>query len=174
VWRVVQLDGSSTAAGRNVRPMYSRGIREWERVAVGERRLGVRLDSLTGQGIVVLHDRRVPGSRTNIDHIAVTPTGVRVIDTERYQGRPALRFEGGILRPRVQPLLVGTGTAPGSSTAPCARSTWSASHSFTTTSRSRACSVSSMRTGHWSAVPSPSGASKSHRRGAARERSPEI
>lgn len=37
--------------------------------------------------IRVLHDRRIPGSRANIDHIAVAPTGVWVIDTKRYNGK---------------------------------------------------------------------------------------
>ncbi len=37
--------------------------------------------------VAVLHDRRIPGSRANIDHIAITPTGVWVIDTKRYKGR---------------------------------------------------------------------------------------
>lgn len=55
----------------------------------------------------VLHDRRVPRSKANIDHIVVCPSGVFVIDAKRYQGRPELRVEGGILRPRSQTLLVG-------------------------------------------------------------------
>ena len=37
--------------------------------------------------IAVLHDRRIPGSRANIDHIAVAPTGVWVIDTKRYKAK---------------------------------------------------------------------------------------
>ena len=37
--------------------------------------------------IRVLHDRRIPGSRANIDHIAVAPTGVWVIDTKRYNDK---------------------------------------------------------------------------------------
>jgi hypothetical protein len=56
----------------------------------------------------VLHDRRVPGSRANIDHIVVSSAGVWVIDAKRYKGkRPELRVEGGILRPRVESLRVG-------------------------------------------------------------------
>ena len=50
----------------------------------------------------------IPGSRTNIDHLAVTPTGVYVIDAKKYRGRPHLKVEGGLLRPRVEKLLVGT------------------------------------------------------------------
>jgi hypothetical protein len=37
--------------------------------------------------VAVLHDRRIPGSRANIDHIAVAATGVWVIDTKRYKGK---------------------------------------------------------------------------------------
>jgi hypothetical protein len=38
----------------------------------------------------------------------VCPTGVYVIDAKKYQGRPHLKVEGGLLRPRVEKLLVGT------------------------------------------------------------------
>ena len=37
-------------------------------------------------GIEVLDDRRVPGSRTNIGHIVVGPSGVLVIDAKKYRG----------------------------------------------------------------------------------------
>lgn len=81
--------------------------RAWNHGAIGEERLGARLDSLTSDGVAVLHDRRIPGTRANIDHIAVASNGVWVIDAKRYKGRPTLRVEGGILRPRVERLLVG-------------------------------------------------------------------
>ena len=42
-------------------------------------------------GALLLHDRRIPGSRANIDHIAVTGTGVYVIDAKRYRGRIEVR-----------------------------------------------------------------------------------
>lgn len=80
----------------------------WQTGAGGEQKLAARLDTLTDQGVLVLHDRRIPRSTANIDHIAVTPSGVWVIDAKRYKGRPQLRIEGGILRPRVEKLLVGT------------------------------------------------------------------
>ncbi len=79
----------------------------WERGAVGEERLGARLDSLAHGGLAVLHDRRIPGSTANIDHIAITRKGIWVIDAKRYAGRPELNIEGGIFRPRVEKLLVG-------------------------------------------------------------------
>jgi hypothetical protein len=79
----------------------------WARGARGEELLGTALDGLTERGVRLLHDRRIPRSRANIDHIAVAPSGVHVIDAKRYRGRPTLRVEGGILRPRVEKLLVG-------------------------------------------------------------------
>lgn len=82
--------------------------RAWDTGALGEERLGNRLNELASDSIRVLHDRRIPGSRANIDHIAVAPTGVYVIDAKKYKGRPQLKIEGGFLRPRVEKLLVGT------------------------------------------------------------------
>jgi hypothetical protein len=79
----------------------------WDRGAVGEERLGARLNALAADDLAVLHDRRIPGSKANIDHIAITPGGIWVIDAKRYKGRPELTIEGGILRPRVEKLLVG-------------------------------------------------------------------
>jgi hypothetical protein len=80
----------------------------WAQGAVGEELLGNRLDGLTDRGVRLLHDRRIPGTRANIDHIAVTPSGVFVIDAKRYKGRPNLRVTGGLFRPRTETLLVGT------------------------------------------------------------------
>lgn len=79
----------------------------WAVGAKGEELLARRLDKLSGSGVAVLHDRRIPGSRANIDHIAVSAAGVFVIDAKRYTGRPHLRVEGGLFRPRVETLMVG-------------------------------------------------------------------
>jgi hypothetical protein len=75
--------------------------------AVGEERLGARLDSLVSESVAVLHDRRVFGTKANIDHLAITPAGIWVIDAKRYKGRPELKIEGGILRARTEKVLVG-------------------------------------------------------------------
>ncbi|MCU1447700.1 nuclease-related domain-containing protein [Cryobacterium sp.] len=80
----------------------------WAIGARGEEALGQRLDTLSGHGVHVLHDRRIPGSTANIDHIAVTATGVFVIDAKKYQGRPSLRVEGGLFSPRTEKLMVGS------------------------------------------------------------------
>lgn len=70
----------------------------WDVGALGEESLGSGLNQLTSETLRLLHDRRVPGGKANIDHLAVTPTGVHVIDCKRYQGRPHLKIEGGLIR----------------------------------------------------------------------------
>jgi Nuclease-related domain len=56
--------------------------RAWEDGASGERIVGARLDKI--DGIEVLHDRGIAGTRSIIDHIAVGPGGVYVIDAKLY------------------------------------------------------------------------------------------
>ena len=79
----------------------------WQRGAIGEETMAQGLTDLPDT-FRVLHDRRIPRSRANIDHIAIAPSGVWVIDAKRYQGkRPALHVDGGICRPRTESLRVG-------------------------------------------------------------------
>ena len=81
--------------------------RAWERGAIGEELMAKRLADLPDT-FRVLHDRRIRGTRANIDHIAIGPSGVWVIDAKRYVNkRPALRVEGGFIRPRVESLRIG-------------------------------------------------------------------
>jgi hypothetical protein len=60
--------------------------------APGARVLTVRkgsvaqLSELASERLVILHDRRSPRSRANIDHIAVSPTVVYVTDAKHYSG----------------------------------------------------------------------------------------
>jgi Nuclease-related domain len=56
------------------------------------------LNEFATERLVVLHDRRVPHSRANIDHIVVTPGGVFVIDAKHYSGRVEKRDLGGWFR----------------------------------------------------------------------------
>lgn len=80
--------------------------RNWAKGAEGERKLGAGLDGLAPAGVVVLHDRLRPGTRANIDHLAVAPSGVWVIDDKRYQGQVARKDVGGWLSSDVR-LYVG-------------------------------------------------------------------
>jgi hypothetical protein len=78
----------------------------WERGAVGEEQMARRMADLPDT-FRVLHDRRIRGTRANIDHVAIGPTGVWVIDAKRYVNkRPVLRVEGGFIRPRVESLRI--------------------------------------------------------------------
>jgi hypothetical protein len=59
----------------------------WHKGAVGEIAVGKDLDEIAMRhGYLVLHDRAIPGSVANIDHILITPFGVFVIDAKNYQG----------------------------------------------------------------------------------------
>jgi Nuclease-related domain len=69
----------------------------WKVGAEGERRVAEVLAETSS--IEVLHDRLVPGSRANIDHIVVGPSGVFVIDAKKYTGKIEVRNVGGVFRP---------------------------------------------------------------------------
>jgi hypothetical protein len=84
----------------------SQATRNWEVGAGGERKLGAGLDNLAGRGVLTIHDRRRPGTAANVDHLAVAPTGVWVIDAKRYTGQVAKKDVGGWLSPDVR-LFVG-------------------------------------------------------------------
>jgi hypothetical protein len=70
--------------------------RAWAKGAVGEQKLAAALAGLPG--VVALHDRRVPGTRGNIDHLVIAPAGVFVVDAKHYDGRLQIRDKGGLFR----------------------------------------------------------------------------
>jgi hypothetical protein len=59
----------------------------WATGATGEKLVAESLASSCSEDVVLLNDRRIPGSRANIDHLAVAPSGVWVIDTKSYKGK---------------------------------------------------------------------------------------
>ena len=77
-------------------------IRVWQQGGNGEVRVGARLEKLLdGTGVRLLHDRRVPGhGQANIDHIAVGPGGITVIDAKTHRGRIRRDWEGGLFSER--------------------------------------------------------------------------
>jgi hypothetical protein len=78
----------------------------WKSGAVGERKLGDKLAGL-GDTIIALHDRQVPKSRANLDHVVVGPAGVYVVDAKRYKNaKIAVRRSGGFLTPARTQLMV--------------------------------------------------------------------
>ena len=63
----------------------------WATGAAGERKTARRLDAIAQLGGVVLHDRGIAGSRSNIDHLVIISSGVVVIDSKMYSGRIEVR-----------------------------------------------------------------------------------
>lgn len=70
--------------------------RAWAIGAAGEEKLAAELDNVPG--LLMLHDRRVPGTRGNIDHIIVAPAGVFVVDAKNHKGRIEIRDRGGFFK----------------------------------------------------------------------------
>jgi hypothetical protein len=82
-------------------------IMAWKTGAEGEERLAARFEKLlAGKGVVLLHDRRIPGSVANVDHLAIGPGGVTVIDAKNIKGRIHIERTGGLFSPRVHKLRV--------------------------------------------------------------------
>lgn len=70
----------------------------WANGATGEVRVATQLEERLGARGVVLNDRRVPGTRGNIDHLAIAASGVWVIDAKHYAGKVERRDKGGWFR----------------------------------------------------------------------------
>jgi hypothetical protein len=85
---------AAVAACWGLRSRSSRDAVAWRRGAAGERRTARLLGPLERHGWVVLHDLAVPGSQANIDHLAIGPGGVFVIDSKQYRGRLQLDPSG--------------------------------------------------------------------------------
>lgn len=86
-----------------------RTTRAWLQGGEGEVKAGRRLEKhLAGGDVRLLHDRRVPGhAKANIDHIAIGPGGVTVIDTKTNRGRVQVERVGGLFAPRRSALVIG-------------------------------------------------------------------
>jgi hypothetical protein len=78
--------------------------RAWSTGAAGEEKLARELAGI--DGIHMLHDRRIPGTRANIDHIVLAPGGVFVVDAKNYRGLIKVRDRGPLWREDLR-LFVG-------------------------------------------------------------------
>jgi hypothetical protein len=68
--------------------------RAWAKGSEGERRLAAYLFRALGDRVVLLNDRKVPGTRGNIDLLAIAGSGVWVIDAKNYKGMVERRDVG--------------------------------------------------------------------------------
>ena len=73
-------------------------IASWVKGAEGERRLAAHLRAELDGRSTVLHDRRVPGTKGNLDHVVVDPSGVWIVDAKNFSGTVERRRSG--RRPR--------------------------------------------------------------------------
>lgn len=88
--RVAALLGIPTRRGQ--------AAARWAAGAVGERATARLLAPLPEEGWTILHDRALPGSRANLDHLAISPTGVVLLpDSKQWSARWPLTVRDGRL-----------------------------------------------------------------------------
>jgi hypothetical protein len=81
-------------------------IEAWRSDARAERRNARSLDRLARAGFTVLHDRSLPDSAGNIDHLVVGPSGAWLVETDTHPG-PLRRNQAGLWSGKVplRPML---------------------------------------------------------------------
>lgn len=69
----------------------------WHVGGQGEQATAALLTPLTREGWQILHDRALPGSRANLDHVLIPPSGegLIVLDTKRWHAQKPTRLVGG-------------------------------------------------------------------------------
>lgn len=70
-----------------LRQARSRRDPNWVKGAAGEYLTDKSLHSHVSNDAVILTDRRVPGTKSNIDHVVVASSGVWIIDSKLWKGR---------------------------------------------------------------------------------------
>lgn len=79
----------------------------WGKGSKGESRLADYIEKEVGYSVIALHDRLIPGTRGNIDHLFIAPSGVWVVDAKAgYNGKVVRREVGPIWR-RENELFIG-------------------------------------------------------------------
>jgi hypothetical protein len=69
-------------------PQHETAFRQGAR---GEAAVGASLEKRTADSpTILLHDRRMPGGHGNIDHLAIAPSGIYVIDAKDHMGRVSI------------------------------------------------------------------------------------
>jgi hypothetical protein len=69
----------------------------WDIGAAAEAQTAAMLRQLEARGWRIMHDRQLPGSRANLDHVLVSPcaTAVVVLDTKRWHAQRPTTLVGG-------------------------------------------------------------------------------
>ena len=67
----------------------------WKTGSLGEELIGAELNRLAQKGnFKVLHDRRIPPTKGNIDHLVITSAGIFVLDAKNYTGEIDIQSSG--------------------------------------------------------------------------------
>lgn len=77
--------------------------------AVGEQKLAARLEKDCGEAVLFLHNRKLGRGRRDgdIDHVAISSTGIHLIDAKRYPGsRVRVERSGGIFSAVREQLMI--------------------------------------------------------------------
>lgn len=74
-------------------------VRAWGIGARGETITESELEQLP-DGFELLHDRRLPGARGNVDHVVIGPGGVFVVESKRMTGKLSIRGDAVYVRGR--------------------------------------------------------------------------
>jgi Nuclease-related domain len=97
VWAPPPAPGTAgESARRKAHTLGARGS-SWAKGADGEELLAPVIDVACAGIGYVFHDKPLPGSKRNFDHIAVVPSGVFVIDAKNISGAPRRVNYGGSL-----------------------------------------------------------------------------
>ena len=95
-WAVFRTSGTAQIAAGGAALVLAAGAlvarprpdpQRWLRGAAGERATASLLEGLPARRWAVMHDLAIPGSRANIDHLVIGPTGVWVVDTKATRTR---------------------------------------------------------------------------------------
>lgn len=82
-------------------------VTAWETGAGGEEQFGQRLSGIASESLMVLHDRKLPRSAANIDHLAVTSQSVWILDSKHYKDKRVETRGHGLFSRRPPDLYVG-------------------------------------------------------------------
>jgi hypothetical protein len=78
---------------------------KWTKGAAGEYLMDLSLHNHVNEGAVILTDRQVPGTKSNIDHIVVAPSGVWIIDSKNWKGK--IEYKSATMMSTTKRLFVG-------------------------------------------------------------------
>jgi hypothetical protein len=93
-WRVGLLLALVIAAADWGHCYRTTSAASWRKGAGGERRTARLLAPLAAKGYTLMHDRAIPRSRANIDHLVIGPSGVWVVDSKAWHRKTSISGHG--------------------------------------------------------------------------------